>query len=134
MTYLLHNTLYRTCFTICAFGFVITMAMGCITLIYYTARQNNDILNTSGQLFIACSIFLGLLFIITSIPYLYTKCKNRKNIRIQFRNNPDTINYQMAPASYFTIDDDEEEIILDTLRNKDNISIKSNESHLITNF
>ena len=131
------NSLYRFCFYIFALGFVITMGMGFITLIYYSARQNSDILHTCGRIFIASTIFLGLLIINISIPYLYVKCKNRKNITIQFRNNPEIINYQMTPENYFTINDDEEEIIFDRIKNKkgaDNISIKSTESYLITEF
>jgi hypothetical protein len=47
------KSLYKFCFFIFAFGFIITIDMRCIVLIYYYARQNSNILDTYGKIFIA---------------------------------------------------------------------------------
>jgi hypothetical protein len=113
------------------------MGMGVITLLYYSVRHKSNILNTCGRIFIASSIFFGLLIINIIIPYIYNIYKKRKIVSIQIKNDHQMIHYQKAPHDYFSIDDDEEEIIIDKTRNKktnDTVSIQSGESYLITNF
>jgi hypothetical protein len=130
------NSLQRFCFFLLSLGFVLTMGMGFLVLIYYSAHQSSNTLNICGRIFIACAIFFGLLMMLITITHFCEKCQNKRNIIVQFNNELPILNYQKAPFNYFSIDDDEEEIIVNNVKNNkkktnDNISIKSDESHLI---
>ena len=138
------ETIQRILLYIFSLGCVISMLMGIIVLIYYSARQDESTLYLCARIFIACSIFFGLLLALIIISHICEKYKNKRRITVQINNEPQIINYQDSRFNYFSIDDDEEEIIINNITankvsNKkiniidksDNISTGSADSHLI---
>ena len=139
MSLSLLKSFHQYCFYIFISGFVISFGMGFIVLIYYSAHQYDYILDTCNRIFIASSIFFGLMIITISIPYLYDKCKKCKKMSIRINSDQQIISYQRTPYEFFSIDNDndEDEIIIDKnkmKKNMDNISVRSGDSFLITNF